>query len=110
MALHGDQKRLSMEIGANIRAAGQYGLLTDTNVGTANTNAGLSTEIDTKVGTSHGDAYAPAQRFKRAISAGKPADLGLTDAAINGLTTVEGLADLTENTSATDRILGHFLD
>lgn len=106
---HGDERMLSIEIGANVRAADQYGMLTDANVAAANTNAGLTAAIDTVVGTSHGDAYPPAQRIKRAIETGKPSAFGLTDAAINGLTTVEGLADLTENTSATDNITSHFL-
>ena len=108
MPLHSDEKRLSMEIGGAIRAAIDYDLLTDVNVAAANTNAGLSTAIDTALATIHGDARPAAQRFKRAISDGNSDTFSLQDADILNLASAEALADLTEND--TEDIRSHYIE
>lgn len=112
MPLHGDERRLSYEIGSNVRAGGAIGYLTDTNVAAADTNAGLQTAVDTKVSgnTIHGEYRPGAQRIKRAIDAGNSATFSMQDADILGLTTVEGLADLTQNTDGAAAISNFFLD
>lgn len=100
--LHGDQLRLSVEVGSNCQAAGDLGLLTNTTVAAADTNTGLQTAVTAAV--VHGDILPSKARINRAISVGINE---LTDAAIAPLTTVAGLVALTQNSNL---LRNQFLD
>lgn len=98
MPLHADEINLSREVGANLRAAAEEGYLTNAGVAAANTVAG----VEALITGGHADQKPNQHRFLRAIDAGEA--LGeLTDAAINPLTTVEGLVDLTQAANTSDR-------
>lgn len=110
MALHGDENRLSFEIGGAIRAGGQYGLLSTTIITNATSNSDLQADVSTQAGLSHGDNRPFGIRLNRAIELGNNATFDLENADVTGATTVETLADLTQNTSATDFAMTHFID
>lgn len=75
------------------RMAGNYGLLTDTEVAAADTNAGIQAAIRAAITTVHSELKEAAERICRAIQTW--GDIGIaTDTAINGLTTVAGLVAL----------------
>lgn len=89
---HGDEIGLSYRIGGTLRQCGDFGTLTDATVAAANTVAGINSAIDASV--VHAEIVPAKWRQTRAVTAG--AAIGdLTDALINPLTTVEGLAGLT---------------
>lgn len=100
--LHADQLRLSKEIGSNLRAAGDHGLLTDTTVAAADTNQGLQDAVTNAV--VHADIIPAKHRIIRAIQRGAD-DATLTDAAILSLTTLEGAVDLTQAADDVNRNL-----
>lgn len=110
MALHADENRLSFDIGGAIRAGGQYGLLSTTIITNATSNQDLQDDVDTQAGLSHGDNRPFSKRLNRAIQLGNNATFDLENADVTGATTVETLADLTQNTSATDFAMTHFID
>jgi|ERR1051325_1917659 hypothetical protein len=94
MTLHADQIEHSKRIGANLRSAGEQGLLTNTTVAAADTNAGLQAAVD--AASVHADANPAKDRIKRAIDYGKQSD-ELSDANILGLTTLAGAEALTQD-------------
>ncbi len=101
--LHADQLTLNVLAGDNMLSAGNistnagYALLTNTNVAAANTVQGLKDAIDATA--CHADESFTKERFKRAVDLGS-ADGSFTDARILGLTTVTGLVELTNATTA----------
>lgn len=77
------------------RMAGNYGLLTDTDVANANTNQGIQDAISAKLTASgiHYELKQAIDRISRAIKTWGDISVA-TDAAINALTTVAGLVAL----------------
>ena len=110
MALHGDENRLSFEIGGAIRAGGQATLLTTTIITNATSNQDLRDDVDTQAALLHGELRPFSKRLNRAIEVGNNASFDLENGDVTGATTVESLADLTQNTSATQNAMTHFLD
>lgn len=98
---HSDAFRLSAEVGANMRAAGGEGYLTDTNVNALTTVQGLRDLITN--GVAHADQVPNKHRFQRAI------DLGVyttefNDTDVAAVTTgVEGLINLTKAAGSAER-------
>ncbi len=97
--LHFDAQQLSaQQIGGACKQAvaayGYYPFLTDTTVGTADTNAGLQTAVTTAANLLHADNRFAAPRVNLGITLGLYSG-ELTDARIVGLTTTAGLVGLT---------------
>lgn len=93
MALHADQIRFSEMCGGNLRLGVGIGALTDTNVASADTVAGLKTNSQSV--NLHADLKRLQDSLPRAIDYLSYSS-ELTDALILGLTTTEGLVDLTQ--------------
>lgn len=92
--LHSSLTPLSERVGLNMREAGVLGVLTNTNVAAANTVARIRALFQAQPGTFNTQTLAAQPRFAEAFETG--VQLGLfTDGNIAGLTTVEGLVDLT---------------
>ncbi len=81
-------------------AYGYYPFLTDTTVGTADTNAGLQLAVTNAANALHADNRFAAPRVNLGIQLGLYSG-ELTDARIVGLTTTAGLIGLTYANSAT---------
>ena len=102
--LHADQRALSVQqIGAvckgSLAAYASNPFLTNTTIGTANTNAGLQTAVTTASATLHADCRFMADRINLGITLGLYST-ELSDARINALTTGAGLVGLTWADSA----------
>lgn len=95
MPIHGDAIPHSLRIAANIRAARELTLLTDTTVAAADTNAGLQAAVTAAAAVSHADLGSAPDRINDAIQYGKESG-ELSDANILGLTTIVGLLALVE--------------
>jgi hypothetical protein len=106
---HGDERNLSLIIGGNVRAAGQYGCLTEAIITAATSNQDLQDDLLTATALLHGDVRPAAIRFNRAIAIGNNPSFNLENADVTGSTTVESLADNTANTDATAGMFDHFL-
>ena len=110
MPRHADTNNLSFEMGGAFRAGGQAELLTTTIITNATSNLDLQGDQEGRLGVVHHDLRPFAKRLSRAIDLGNNADFDVEDADVTGATTVETLADLTQNTSATQNAMTHFLD
>jgi hypothetical protein len=103
--LHFDQQQLSkQQIGAACKQAvaayGYYPFLTNTTVGSSDTNAGLQTAVNTAAAALHADNRYAAPRVNLGITLGLYST-ELSDARILGLTTTAGLVALTYADSLT---------
>ena len=97
--LHVDQRQLSaQQIGGvckgSLAAYASNPFLTDTTIGTADTNAGLQAAVTAAAATLHADAQPLAPRINLGITLGLYST-ELSDARILGLTTGAGLVGLT---------------
>lgn len=86
--LHSDQIQLNQDVGHSLNGARVIGALTDALVVSADTNAGLQTNIRTFAG--HADTVPLVGFINRAVEVGK-ADGSLSDANILNETTIAGL-------------------
>lgn len=91
--IHADTIPLDMNVGWNCQAAADLGLLTDTTIAAADTNAGLQAAVTAAV--VHADIVPSKARINQAIQVGLY-DGSLTDAVVLGLTTVAGLVAATQ--------------
>lgn len=103
--LHFDAQQLSKQQigGACKQAIAAYGylpLLTNTNVGTSDTNAGLQSAVTTALSTRHADEKFFGPRINLGIQLGLYST-ELSNARILGLTTTSGLVGLTFADNAT---------
>ncbi len=103
--LHFDQQQLSaQQIGGACKTAvaayGYYPFLTDTTVGTADTNAGLQTAVTNAANALHADNRFAAPRVNLGIQLGFYSG-ELSNARILNLTTTAGLVALTYADSTT---------
>lgn len=88
--MHADQIPMSTLVGSTINRAGGMSLLTDAGVAAADTVAGLQSFV------SGVNVHADMQPWKARINASFKADDGISDSTVLGLTTVVGLAALTQ--------------
>lgn len=93
--MHVDAQPLSQLVGFNMRSAGANGILTNTNVGAADTVAGLRALFAQNTGLLHTEQLAMEPRYLEAANFGVYQGT-FTDGTIAGLTTVAGLVNLTE--------------
>lgn len=100
--LYADQIQLNMQIGENVSLAGVSGLLTNTTVAAAHTNAGLQAAVTAAAASNllHSDVGPIAPRVNRAIAAGL-VDGTLSDANINTCSTIQAVVNLTYATGTT---------
>jgi hypothetical protein len=104
--MHADQIPADREVAANIRSAGQAGVITDAIINPLTTTAGLRTALTGA--TTHADQKPVLERYGRAVDAGV-ALATLSDAGVAAANTVEGTADLGENGDS-DAVYHVFLD
>lgn len=105
MARHADQINLSKLAGAAFREMKELGVLTDTNVGSANTVDLLKSNITTAVqaATNHGEIEPMLPGFLRAVDTAYAIG-DISDAILAPLTTVDGLIATTADALVTGSV------